>query len=92
MGVRRASRTKSNWAASRPDGSAPASGKTARAVAVITDLTRAAIVFGILALVMRFGEDLSVAGLATPILAVAGVVVVVLAVAELRAHRRWTLH
>ena len=41
---------------------------------------------------MRFGEDLSVASLATPIIAVAGVVLVVLAVAELRASRRWTLH
>ena len=41
---------------------------------------------------MRFGEDLSVARLATPIIAVAGVVLVVLAVAELRTYRRWTLH
>jgi hypothetical protein len=41
---------------------------------------------------MRFGEGLSVASLATPIIAVAGVVLVVLAVAELRAYRRWTLH
>jgi hypothetical protein len=38
------------------------------------------------------GEDLRVASLATPIIAVAGVVLVVLAVADLRAYRRWTLH
>ena len=94
MGVRKASRTKtaSNWAASRPDGSEPASGKRVRADAVTTDLARAAIFFGIVALVMRFGEDLSVARLVTPIIAVAGVVLVVLAVAELRTYRRWTLH
>ena len=59
---------------------------------MITDLARAAIFFGVVALVMRFGEDLSVASLAAPIIAVAGVVLVVLAVAELRAYRRWTLH
>lgn len=90
----RASKTKraSSWAASPPGGSEPASGKKARADAGITDLTRAAIFFGIVALVVRFGEDLSVASLATPIIAVAGVVLVVLAVAELRAYRRWTLH
>ena len=95
MGARsRASRTKtaSSWAASRPESSEPESGKRARADAVITDLTRAVIFFGIVALVMRFGEDLDVASLATPIIAVAGVVLVVLAVAELRAYRRWTLH
>lgn len=90
----RASKTKtaSSWAASRPDGSEPASGKKARADAVITDLTRAAVFLGIVALVIRFGEDLDVASLATPIIAVAGVVLVVLAVAELRAYRRWSLH
>ena len=95
MGARsRASRTKTapSWAESRPGGSEPASGKKARADAVITDLTRGAIFFGVVAVVLRFGEDLSVASLATPIIAVAGVVLVVLAVAELRAYRRWTLH
>jgi|GEM_PF-1860077 len=48
--------------------------------------------FGIVALVVRVGEDMSVARLATPIIAVAGVVLVLLAIAELRAYRRWTLH
>ena len=93
MGARsRASRTKttSSWAASRPE-SEPESGKKARADAVFTELTRAAIFFGIVALVVRVAENLSVASLATPIIAVAGVVLVLLAVAELRAYRRWTL-
>jgi Flp pilus assembly protein TadB len=95
MGARsRASKTKtmSSWAGNRPDGSEPESRKKARADAVFTDLTRAAIFFGIVALVVRVGEDLSVARLATPIIAVAGVVLVLLAIAELRAYRRWTLH
>ena len=95
MGARsRASKTKttSRWAASRPESSEPESGKRARADAVITDLTRAAIFFGIVALVVRLGEGWSVASLATPIIAVVGVVLVLLAVAELRAYRRWTLH
>ena len=95
MGARsRASKTRttSSWAESRPESSEPESGRKARADAVITDLTRAAIFFGIVALVVRIGEDLSVVRLATPIIAVAGVVLVVLAVAELRAYRRWTLH
>ena len=95
MGARsRASRTKtpSSWAASRPESSEPESGTKARADGVFTDLTRAAIFFGIVVLVVRVSEDLSVASLATPIIAVAGVVLVLLAVAELRAYRRWTLH
>lgn len=95
MGARsRASKTRttSSWAASRPESSEPESGRKVRAGAVFTDLTRAAVFFGIAALVVRIGEDLSVARLATPIIAVAGVVLVLLAVAELRAYRRWTLH
>ena len=73
MGARsRASRRKttSSWAASRPESSEPESGKRAPADGVFTDLTRAAIFFGIVALVVGVGEDLSVASLATPIIAV----------------------
>ncbi len=58
-----------------------------------TDSARAAILIGVVALVLRFGEDLSVAALAAPIIVViAGVVLVVLLLAELRAYRRWSLH
>jgi hypothetical protein len=54
--------------------------------------TRAAIFIAIVALVLQFGEDFSVAALAAPILVVAGAILVVLALAELRAYRRWSLH
>jgi hypothetical protein len=37
-------------------------------------------------------DAINVATLATPIIVVAGVVLVVLGLAELRAYRRWTLH
>jgi hypothetical protein len=42
--------------------------------------------------VLRYGEDLSVAALAAPIIVVAGVILLVLILAELRAYRRWSLH
>ena len=57
-----------------------------------SDSTRAAIFLGVVALVLRFGEDVPIAALATPIIIVAGVVLLVLVLAELRAYRRWTLH
>lgn len=57
-----------------------------------SDSTRAAIFLAVIALVLRFGEDVSIAALATPIIIVAGVVLLVLALAEFRAYRRWTLH
>lgn len=57
-----------------------------------TDGTRAAVFLGVVALVLRYGEDLSVAALAAPIIVVAGVILLVLILAELRAYRRWSLH
>lgn len=56
------------------------------------DSTRAAIFLGVVALVLRFGEDVSVAAVATPIIVVAGVVLLVLILVELRVSRRWSLH
>lgn len=66
--------------------------RKAPADAVGTDSARAAIFLGVVALVLRFGEDVSVAALAAPILVVAGVVLLVLILAELRVSRRWSLH
>ena len=57
-----------------------------------TDSTRAVIFLGVVALLLRFGEDLSVAALAAPIIVIAGAVLVVLLLAELRTYRRWSLH
>ena len=60
--------------------------------AVTTDSARAAVLLGVVALVLRYGEDLSVTALATPIIIVAGIVLLVLILAELRTSRRWSLH
>ena len=57
-----------------------------------TDAARGAIFLGVVALVLRYGEDFTVAALATPIIVVAGVILLVLILSELRAYRRWSLH
>jgi len=85
--------TASAWKA-RPPSPPGADGGAPRATpgGVITDGTRAAIFLGVVALVLRYGEDISVAALAAPIIVVAGVILLVLILAELRAYRRWSLH
>ena len=56
-----------------------------------TDAARAVAFLGAVALVVRLGEEVPIATLAAPILVVAGVVLVVLVIAEHRARRRWSL-
>jgi hypothetical protein len=56
-----------------------------------TDVGRALAFLGAVALVIRFGEEIPITALAAPIVVVAGVVLVLLVIAERRAHRRWSL-
>ena len=68
-----------------------AGGRAKLPAAWTTDAARVVGFFGAVALVVRLGEEVPIATLAAPILVVAGVVLVVLVIAERKAHRRWSL-
>jgi Flp pilus assembly protein TadB len=56
-----------------------------------SDSARAASFLVVVALLIRVGDTLPITALAAPLITVAGVVLVAMLVAELRARRRWTL-
>jgi len=89
---RAARKTTAEWKTTPPPSGRAGGEPGARPGAVTSDSTRAAVFLGVVALVLRFGEDVPITALATPIIIVAGVILLVLVLTELRAYRRWTLH
>ena len=75
-----------------PEAGERAGGPEKRSGTWMTDAVRAGVFLGAVVLLVRFGEELSLAALATPIIVVASVALVWLLISEFRAYRRWTLH